>query len=161
MNIPTRFMNGKYSRFTPVVVFNYSQLKEFFENMDSLKEDLETLRISMRDATKYPWDNNHFRFSNIYGDEFAFYVGDDNYFVFWNANGGTQLGALEITNPRQDLNYVLEITQHYSCGEKKCSDCGKWVSIHEADRHRYFASTFCLDCWERKWKAIEAKENYE
>ena len=41
-----------------------------------------------------------------------------------------------------------------------CSDCGNLISNQEV-AGRYFAGQYCKECWERKWKEIEAKEKYD
>jgi DNA replicative helicase MCM subunit Mcm2 (Cdc46/Mcm family) len=46
-------------------------------------------------------------------------------------------------------------------GKMYCSDCGEVIEVAGSHRKMYFAGRFCENCWERKWKAIEARENYD
>ena len=40
-----------------------------------------------------------------------------------------------------------------------CCECGKEIAFSEI-AGKYFAGVYCKDCWENKWKEIEAKEDY-
>ena len=50
--------------------------------------------------------------------------------------------------------------EDYSHEIIRCSDCEVAMSKDEI-AGRYFAGVYCSDCWERKWKAIEAAETYD
>jgi translation initiation factor 2 beta subunit (eIF-2beta)/eIF-5 len=58
------------------------------------------------------------------------------------------------------INKVKEILDNYINGYVHCSDCGKLIKKEDI-AGRYFSSSFCSDCWNRKWKDIESNETYE
>lgn len=58
------------------------------------------------------------------------------------------------------LDSLYDTIKEYESGVIHCSDCGK--PINKGDiAGSYFAGRYCKDCWETKWKAIEAKETYD
>lgn len=62
------------------------------------------------------------------------------------------------------INWIENITKEYCENKIHCSDCGKEIINDRCDggiAGRYFAGIYCKDCWERKWKAIEANGNYD
>jgi formamidopyrimidine-DNA glycosylase len=55
---------------------------------------------------------------------------------------------------------MFNLCEDYGRGYVRCSDCETKIKTSEI-AGRYFAGVYCKDCWDGKWKAIEAKENYE
>lgn len=159
--IPERFMDGSdYANFEPVTVFPYSVFRELCNNYSNLENDLQALHNHQIYVNKYRWGNTHFRFSNIFGEEFAFQVHSNNIHI-WNTYGQVALGTWDLSvESNRVVNEILDISEHWTRGEMKCSDCKNWMNYKENSKHHYFAGVYCLDCWERKWKAIEAKETY-
>ena len=84
----------------------------------------------------------------------------------WDSTGGTSIfsavfdDGLSEQSRRAIVNRAIERMEEFSVGYVYCSDCGKKVKYHDETGGRYFAGIYCKDCWERKWKAIEAKETY-
>jgi hypothetical protein len=160
--IPKRFTHkefeNEYCSFEPVTVFNYMKFKEFFENPTNVEEDLNKLEKYIYKCVSYKWGNSHFRFSNIFGHEFTFQIHGNTVHI-WDAFGSVSLGNYPLSP--DSFNEIMEISKRWVLGEKKCSDCGTWMNYRENEKHRYFAGIYCLDCWNRKWKAIEAKESYD
>lgn len=58
------------------------------------------------------------------------------------------------------IEWIENITKEYCDGDIHCSGCGKQIKQKEI-AGRYFAGIYCKDCWENKYKDIEAKETYE
>lgn len=160
--IPERFMyDQEYANFKPVTVFDYMTFREMCKNYEGLEKDLNLLHNHQMKVNKYRWGNTHFRFSNIFGDEFAFQIYGSTLHV-WNAYGHVSLGHWDLSNnPNKAVNEILETSEHWTRGEVRCSDCGNWMNYQENNKQHYFAGVYCLSCWNGKWKAIEAKENYE
>jgi len=146
-------------------------------DLHEFRDDLEVVRKELKRVSGYQFDNPHFRFSNIYGTEFAFQIHEKsrydntnrNYIpldIFdvnvWDYTGGTDLfhGTIPDSDRQEFINELLMVCDKWSIGEKKCSDCKKWINYAENKSHRYFAGIYCSECWERKWKAVEASENY-
>ena len=48
----------------------------------------------------------------------------------------------------------------YCVKKVNCSACDKEITYNEI-AGRYFAGIYCKECWENKYKEIEAKETYE
>lgn len=131
----------------------------------------------LKEITGYKFDNRHLKWSDIFGDMFAINVyyqmktktyGEQWYIHVWDAKGNTTIATItqDVVNKEEDYinNKSFEIlqkkTKSYSQGIVDCSDCKKEMKNEEVSG-RYFAGIFCKDCWERTWKAIEAKETYD
>lgn len=101
---------------------------------------------------------------------FAFLVAvnpRDNIFSLWD-DFSQSLGSfkVDINKPPKDdfIEWIENTTKEYCENKIHCSDCGKEIVNDRCDggiAGRYFAGIYCKDCWERKWKAIEANENYD
>lgn len=94
--------------------------------------------------------------------KFAFSVTWD--FTIWNSDGSTSLGRCGIDRslPPTDefIDWLYQIIDDYSHKIIHCSDCGKPLPEGKC-AGSYFAGVYCKDCWERKWRVIEAAEDYE
>lgn len=83
----------------------------------------------------------------------------------WNVRGSTAIGSgVIVQDPEQPLEEkvcreIIDLADNYTKGKVHCSDCGK-VMNRDDIAGRYFAGVYCDDCWNGKWKAIEAAENY-
>lgn len=134
------------------------------------KEGVNDLFEKMREMSGYQYGNRHLQWSNIFGHMFAISVysaGDQWTISVWDHTGGTSVCSLsqEIVDKETDVlssenyNKLSEETKAFSQGKIRCSDCKQ--HINQADiAGSYFAGRYCEDCWEGKWKAIEAKETY-
>lgn len=94
--------------------------------------------------------------------KFVFSVTRD--FTIWDSDGSTTLGGYDIdcnAPPTSEfMDWLYQIIDDYSHKIIHCSDCGR--SLPNGNHAgRYFAGVYCKDCWERKWRAIEAAEDYE
>lgn len=96
------------------------------------------------------------------GKRFAFGI-YDNEFILWY-EGHDLLGErkVNINNiPDEEFIKWLDEKINNKVNNKiNCSDCGKLIDEKDI-AGRYFAGLYCKDCWERTWKEIEAKENYD
>lgn len=159
---------------TPYIVINYMTFTNgMMGNLDEFINELKEASKAVKDAVDYKWANGNTRFSNIYGTEFSFMLYKHEHFTtketwhelaVWDTYGSIALtsGAVpEDSKERRDfIKKVLDISKEYTQGKIHCSDCGNVVNYHDVKRNRYFAGIYCDDCWNRKWKAIEAYENY-
>lgn len=86
-------------------------------------------------------------------------------FDLWADGGATHLlslsvkGSEEVPTP-EEVREIINTIQDYCEGKICCSDCGRQICIDEI-AGKYFAGVYCKDCWESKWKAIEARETYD
>jgi len=158
----------------PYIVINYITFEKGLSgNLDKFIADLEEASKAVKTAVNHKWANGNMRFSNIYGTEFAFMLSKREHLTtkevwyelaVWDAYGSTAIisGTIpENSKERQNfIKKVVSFTEEYSVGKIHCSDCGQLVNYPDVEKNRYFAGIYCDDCWNRKWKDIEAKENY-
>ena len=81
----------------------------------------------------------------------------------WNDNGDLSISNYyqkqpEITksmleNIKVDLNNFIDNKIH-------CSGCNMLIDMKDV-AGSYYAGRYCKDCWENKYKAIEAADNYD
>ncbi len=128
----------------------------FAELRQSLKEwedwRNKTLQINIGSSTHFlSYGDNLFDFS-IYKDEFC----------VWDENGTTSVLHCRIDNSsvpsKEFIDQLYEKLNNYNNGIFTCSDCGAKITSVAG---RYFAGIYCKNCWERKWKAVEAAETYD
>lgn len=160
---------------TPCIVIDYMTFQRGM--MGDLGEFIEKLEEASKAVKRAVGENNRgsvkIRFSNGYGTEFAFMLSKHTHMTtketwydlsVWDSLGHTSVisGIVpENSKERQAfIKKVVDFTEEYTRGKIHCSDCGKIVNYHDVQNNRYFAGIYCDDCWNRKWKAIEAKENY-
>lgn len=101
---------------------------------------------------------------------FAFLVAvnsRDNTFSLWD-DFSQSLGSfkVDINKPPKDdfIEWIENITKGYCENKIHCSDCGKEIINDRCNggiAGRFYAGCYCDDCWNGKWQAIEAKENYD
>ena len=83
----------------------------------------------------------------------------------WDESGGESILTIE-QGPWNDaptislLDSLYDTIKKYESGVIHCSDCGKPINKGEI-AGSYFAGRYCSECWENKWKAIEARETYD
>jgi len=128
------------------------------------KDAIEEQRKVLKNASGYYWDNGIAFF--MYGiDTFKFMLSEFKgvwQLSVWDASGQISIfdNPIPSLNKREFIRDLQKACEMWRNREIYCSDCGKPISWIENNSHSYFASVFCTDCWERKWKAIEAKETY-
>lgn len=154
------------------IIISYTEF--FNSDIVELKEKFEEIRKQFKKITGYTYDNKDQRISNIYGDEFSFMITQHVGFKekneaeinIWNSSGYDHLFRKVVKFDdqnkidRDSKKEIIERMDEYSKGEIHCSDCQKIMKRQDV-AGRYFAGLYCTDCWERKWKAIEAKETYD
>lgn len=175
-------MNSLYKKlngyFTPYLVFTLNQLIDLMKEDDSIEKTM--IRINafekeVKEVADHGWGNQHLFIKNSYGDLFKFMLSKEylsggrtnNLYVLtlWSYNDHS-LGHFIlkdkycIENKDVVLDKVAKRTERFSQGYVPCSNCEKEEKIKDIEKNRYFAGIYCNECWERKYKAIEAKENY-
>jgi hypothetical protein len=145
----------------------------WFECNNKNEDSSHGIENKLKEIIGYKYGNSHIRWSNIFGDEFAFHVylqpNKKNWsFTVWDYKGNTSLGTnyQPVIDSDTDImskdvyDWFKKITENYTHNIVSCSACNK--QINKADiAGRYFAGIYCKHCWETKYKAIEAKETYE
>lgn len=158
-----------------VIVINQYEINEhpliWMETNNRTEGSLISIENKLKEIIGYRYANQHIRWSNIYGDEFTFYVckGDDNWTItVWDYKGSTTICHIfqkivdDVTDKLsgKNLNLIQGYTEDFSRGIVPCSNCKKKIKKEEI-AGRYFAGVYCKECWENKYKAIEARENYD
>jgi hypothetical protein len=108
--------------------------------------------------------------SNVFGALFKVYLRNMDFsenpeirVTFYDTQGSSTTvweAAFNKEGCNQDLIKAKNVLDDFSMGIVRCSDCGSKQKFSLIERNRYFAGIYCDDCWNRKWKAIEAKEDY-
>jgi len=161
-------MKNLSGKFTPIMMFDVYQLFELlFDGVEKAREYIEESEKELKKIADHKWGN-----SNCYlkfnGEFFQFliskeYDGEIRLHV-WSKHEE----VLETSFPLKDNKKYLENLQHhvhyimsrYTQGYIICSDCGEEHKRDEIQNNRYFAGIYCEKCWNKTWKAIEAKETY-
>lgn len=111
------------------------------------------------------FDNNANVLLNVSGETYSLYSHSEGVnveFVLYNTNGTNHLGKIHLRKDQSALEvytWVKDITSKNLAGIISCSGCGE--DIKEEDvAGNYFAGRYCKNCWETKYKKIEASENY-
>lgn len=92
------------------------------------------------------------------------YGGDTFYFHLWADDG--LISVVEKTASPQEvptkewIAEVIGLLDEYMDGYIRCSDCGNKIKQEEV-AGRFFAGSYCTECWRRKWKAVADAETYD
>lgn len=145
--------------------------------MGDLNEFCASLELTTQaviEATGYPYSNIETSFNVTSGDKYTFMLSEEmdcknpddirrwHDISIWADSGNLILYQAHLTdsNRKAVVKEIMVRTREHASGNVHCSGCDKLVAQKEVSRNRYFAGIYCNDCWEGKWKAIEAKETY-
>lgn len=162
-----KLMNHIWSSFIislPVLFETMRTTETSFKQLKDMLEDFHSLRNKY---LGYNLANSPFVLEQG-GEYFTFYLrledgNSKGEFHLW-FRGSDSLCQIDIEdyNTPPTKEFVEEIEKAISIaieGKIPCSGCG--TTIKRQDRGgRYFTGIYCKSCWERKWKAIAAKETY-
>lgn len=164
-NIQSQLM--ELSRFDTFVCFDFSLLDNAV-NSNAMWSDInhlcEIFMITRNTILGYNYGNNMCKIR--YMDKLFTFRIYDNYSIeinFRDETGSQSIVSIETKDDcitREQVNLIKKHLQNYCKGIISCSDCGK--SIDKSDiAGRYYAGTYCNECWDKKWKEIASKDNYE
>lgn len=184
----TEMLEKRGISFVPSIGISVNQLEKIplMEFETNNQEGIyNKVRQAIKPVVNYNWDNHILRITNIFGDEFCIHVylgkikgTPSNWEItLWDYHGSVTVGVWKkkyesdsdcLTN--DEIRDIKKRLDEFSYHVLHCSDCQSTMpsdeTIKKTEHHekeyggQYFAGHFCKDCWERKWKAIEAKENY-
>jgi len=185
----TLLLEEKGIFFTPSVEIRIDRLKDIpLMEFETNNQDgaYNQVRKALKPVANYSWDSPNLRVSNIFGDEFSIhiYLGKNKgvpsgwEITIWDYKGNSTVGVWHKPYTSNDdkltIDEIVDIKkrlEEYTYHIQHCSDCQSTMpsdkSIRKTENHQkeyggqYFAGRYCKDCWERKYKAIEAKETYE
>ena len=125
------------------------------------KENKKMEELTLDELIEKNLEHGNFEYQ---GETFAIgKSGRDNELCIRANDGGTSIGRYNNIKDKstEELVGIVETDiSNYLNGYISCSDCGKLIKRTEV-AGTYFAGSYCKDCWEGKWKAIEAKETYD
>ncbi len=85
----------------------------------------------------------------------------------WDMTGSNSVGYYPFTSdnietdtmPIEIYHKIISDCEDFVIGMQNCSGCNNKMKRSEI-AGQYFAGRYCKNCWETKYKAIEAKETY-
>jgi hypothetical protein len=119
------------------------------KSLKELNKEMDALRIEIKNATKYTWDNTHFYIDSIFGRpalQVGFYEKDIS---FWNAETGTSMGSFDKFTD-EEYAKVRDWIHHIEDREVMCCECEKWVPDKTQGHHYSFAGFVCNKCYDPK-----------
>lgn len=153
----------------PWLVFDANHVKQqLIKRPAEFEEEIEDLRKVTGEAMNYKWANTHYHMWTPYRRHlvaFAMHNNKDGIsFNVWTTNSeaiGSCYQAKGISQEewKERVKEVFGRVRLLDEGKAHCSDCGEIMVLHESGG-RYFAGIYCQSCWDREWKAVEARESY-
>jgi hypothetical protein len=168
---PEKFQYNEFGRmvavFDPVIEFPKQAASKLLRgDLGELVEDLESLRVYIKNSVGYKWDNDHFRICDAYGEPFKFGLyelgteNDKRYsLTIWGLNDIIVWKSDYFV--AEQINDMFQRMEKFTNGSVHCSKCGNEIIWREAMGRRYFAGIYCVDCWENEMKQVEARETYD
>ena len=159
---------------TPAYTIGYLDFERYLKgDIDYFVKELDEMRIRMKQAAHYSWDNNQQRFSNLMGTEFKFFLSQGQgrgqpvfyTFSFWALEGISLMsGEIIPDGDRQPLiKKIWEICSLWCLGSLYCcnSQCGTIIPYRENMGHRFYAGIYCPKCWDERYGHLAATEKYD
>jgi hypothetical protein len=164
--------------YKPAIIIDwYEFVKKINGNIREFIGEIEENRKKLKVASGYVYDNNISRFRNRYDDEFLFYISEKKQrnsisdifeeinvfeiYVWSIADISVATEILTNENKKEVIEKISDRCNLWSLGKICCCDCGKIAEYEKIKNNTYFAGIYCQECWERKWKKIEAEETYD
>jgi len=151
----------------PWLVFNAQGVKgQLLKNPAKFANEIENLRSRAAEAIDYRWANTHYYMWSprhrhlisfaVYNNKngISFNAWDTDSRALGNCSSGAGAGVW-VEGVKEVFARIALIDK----GKAHCSDCQEIMDVDKIGG-RYFAGIYCQSCWEREWKAIEAKETY-
>lgn len=129
----------------PVIEIDINQVKYFVgKDLKKLKKEMEELRLKVKKATGYTWDNSHFRLTihNKPVMNISFYT---TQISIYNHKTGDHIGDFNKNFTMIDATVLKDWALQLEKGLQRCLDCGKWVK--EGKGYSY-AGFVCNDCYD-------------
>jgi hypothetical protein len=116
--------------------------------MAELEAESEKIRIKVKEATGYAWDNSHFMIDDSYGYPALSIMFGGNSISVWNAKNRRSIGRLagdEFTKEHaRTLEGWADKVQELLT---RCNECKQWVKEGEWKAYSY-AGAVCLSCYD-------------
>jgi hypothetical protein len=105
--------------------------------------------------------------TNIYGAIFSWSYYLNGNLNVWDSTGATLIANVDlpVRDPKtldraKAIRKATRQMEEFTSGWIHCSHCDEKVKYVEVITNRHWAGIYCNTCWEREYKAKEAKENY-
>jgi hypothetical protein len=133
----------------PQIHFSTSDIRKWEGKATyQLHEEMDSLRVKVRDASGYRWDNSHFFIDDGFGKPAlkVLFYGDG--ISFWNARNGVALDTFtRLTWAADTSEAIREWVDKIEKGLTRCQDCKGWV---KHINHFDFAGGVCDKCYNPK-----------
>lgn len=142
-----------YQEWTPIVSLNYLDfLRHADHPVADLVKEMERIRVAVKKATGYYWDNAHWRVSDIYGREYSFQVYNRpngcGVITLWDYTGHNAICEFALTADKaqryEAFKTALKAAERWSNGEYQCAGCNQWFKKPCAGT--IYAGQYCPTC---------------
>ena len=159
-----------YNKLDTFVVFPFSILQSSIKLNASWEDILELINSFVRcrnDILGYNFGNgmSKIMYKNTLFT-FSVHIQSNGHVdvTFWDINGTTSvfnITSKDLLVTDKQVNEIQKRLENYCNNIVECSECHKELQMGKDIAGTYYAGVYCRDCWESKWKAIEARDNYE
>lgn len=108
--------------------------------------DMEKIRLKLKEAVNYTWDNSHFYITDIYGKLSITLLFSPDYGInAWSYNTGAKIITQWNYNrkwTKKDTKELQDIVHHLEEGETQCQVCKNWFKTGDW-KHYSFAGAVC------------------
>lgn len=132
--------------FRPEIHFDHLHHRQWIgKDLKDLDKEMNELRVKVRDATNYRWDNSHFFIDSYIAHKTALEVlFSPSSITFWNAVNGCAISGFTEFG-KEEAKQVSEWIKNITEGLTQCNECKKWVKEYT---HYGFAGAVCEDCYD-------------
>ena len=153
----------------PIASIDYREFYRAVNQYGTMETDQELKRLwkECQKVMDYKWDTPAIHISNIFGTSFTAHIYQNNKgkitLTLWDDRGHVSLGSYlmqEYGFQGTEFTRLCDVMNDWTRGFMPCSHCGKRINYQDNSSHSYFAGIYCLECWDKTYKAKEAKETY-
>lgn len=128
---------------TPVIEIDIEEFRRFIGmEMEEIYEKMDALRLKVKKAANYFWDNQQFRIT-IYGKEVMNVSFFPNFISVYHHEKGYHIEDFK-SFTLMDATILKDFAIKIDKGFKRCRSCGKWVM--EGKPYSY-AGFVCKECY--------------
>ena len=114
-----------------------------------LYDEMEKLRIAVKNASGYTWDNSQFFIDDGCGHVALTVLFMEKEISFWNEKTGSTMGSFVGVFSQEDYDRVREWIRNIEDDLVKCNECDAWVKKEKG--HFYsWAGFVCNKCYDPK-----------
>jgi hypothetical protein len=135
---------------TPQIHFDYTEPRNWIgKTFVQIKNEMENLRIAIKNASGYFWDSQNFFIDDISGKPaLRVQFWPDN-ISLWNATNGRGIQTIQSDEngifTEDDYNKLYTCVVKVANGFTQCASCNDWVKEYKPYS---FAGAVCLTCFD-------------